>query len=98
VDSALLISETFDGATPFEGALQARRLFPNSSLVEGVGGTTHAASLSGDTCVDNHVAEYLGAGTLPPRKSADGSDAQCDPLPQPEPAPAAPAPAAAPVS
>jgi pimeloyl-ACP methyl ester carboxylesterase len=98
VDSALLISETFDGATPFEGALQARRLFPNSSLVEGVGGTTHAASLSGDTCVDNHVAEYLGAGTLPPRKSADGSDAQCDPLPQPEPAPAPPAPAAAPVS
>ncbi|GAA1312342.1 alpha/beta hydrolase [Pseudonocardia xinjiangensis] len=85
VKSLLLIDETLDGATPFEGSLQARRLFPNSALVEGVGGTTHAASLSGDQCVDGHVADYLGKGTLPKRVPGDGSDAQCDPLPQPTP-------------
>jgi pimeloyl-ACP methyl ester carboxylesterase len=83
--SLLLISETLDGATPYEGALQARSVFPHSALVEGVGGTTHAASLSGDQCVDNHVAAYLTAGTLPARKSGNRSDAQCDPLPQPTP-------------
>lgn len=82
----LLISETLDGATPYEGALQARREFPNSSLVEGVGGTTHAASLSGgNDCVNDHVADYLADGTLPERKSGDTSDAQCAPLPQPTP-------------
>lgn len=87
LESALLISETFDGATPFEGALQARRDIPNSVLLEGVGGYTHSASLSGIACTDDIVAAYLGSGTLPPRTGGDGSDVQCEPLPAPDPTP-----------
>ncbi|WP_226363453.1 alpha/beta fold hydrolase [Pseudonocardia abyssalis] len=92
VDSALLLSETFDGATPFDGALNARELFPNAVLVEGVGGYTHSASLSGVACTDTIVADYLATGALPERKpESDVSDVQCDPLPQPDPTVPAPA-------
>ncbi|MGH3859987.1 alpha/beta hydrolase [Actinokineospora sp.] len=86
----LLINETLDGATPFEGALEVRDRFPNSALIEGVGGTTHSASLFGNLCVDNQVADYLASGTLPDRRPGRGSDTQCDPFPQPTP-PAGPA-------
>lgn len=86
VQSALLLSETFDGATPYDGALNARALFPNAVLVEGVGGYTHSASLSGIACTDTIVADYLATGALPERKpGANRSDVQCDPLPQPDP-------------
>ena len=85
VESALILSETLDGATPYEGALQARRDFPNSVLIEGVGGTTHSASLSGVACTDDRIAEYLATGALPERVDGDRSDVQCEPLPQPDP-------------
>jgi pimeloyl-ACP methyl ester carboxylesterase len=89
VESALLINETFDGATPFNGALHARELFPNSALIEGVGGTTHSASLSGIACTDDKIAAYLATGELPERQAGEGSDVQCEPLPQPDPTAAA---------
>ncbi|MEV1295571.1 alpha/beta hydrolase [Pseudonocardia sp. NPDC049635] len=89
-EGPLLISETYDGATPYEGALQARRTFPGSSLVEGLGGHTHSASLSGVSCVDDAVAGYLATGALPPRTAGEGSDLQCPAVPQPD--PVAPAP------
>ena len=67
----LLISETRDAATPYSGALAVRRLFPTASLVAGVGGTTHASSLSGVPCVDNTV------GDLPAhRRRADAAAGQ----------------------
>ena len=81
----LLISETYDGATPYEGALQARRTFPGSSLVEGVGGHTHSSSLSGIACTDDTVADYLLTGALPERTAGDRSDRQYPPLPPPSP-------------
>ncbi|WP_110081521.1 alpha/beta hydrolase [Actinokineospora spheciospongiae] len=81
----LLISETLDAATPFEGSLETRARFPKSALIEGVGGTTHAGSLNGASCVDNQVAAYLATGELPARKPGRVSDATCDPLPQPDP-------------
>ncbi|HYU84686.1 MAG TPA: alpha/beta hydrolase, partial [Kribbellaceae bacterium] len=56
---------------------------------EGVGGTTHAGSLSGVSCTDDRFAAYLLTGALPTRLSGDRSDVQCDPVPQPDPAPAA---------
>lgn len=85
IGSALILSETLDGATPYEGALQARRDIPTSSLIEGVGGTTHSASLSGIACTDDRVAAYLATGELPARVEGDRSDVQCEPVPQPDP-------------
>ncbi len=81
----LLISETLDAATPFSGALEARRVFGRSALVEGVGGTTHAGSLSGVACTDDVIAAYLATGALPPRVMGDRSDKQCPPVPPPAP-------------
>ncbi|OLR94621.1 alpha/beta hydrolase [Actinokineospora bangkokensis] len=87
--AALLISETLDAATPFEGSLEVRSRFPRSSLIEGVGGTTHAGSLNGVACVDDKIAAYLATGELPARKPGRTSDATCDPVPQPDPSAAA---------
>ncbi|GIM89108.1 peptidase [Paractinoplanes toevensis] len=81
----LLLSETFDAATPFSGALEARRRFPRSVLIEGVGGSTHAASLNGVACTDDAVAAYLRDGSLPRRLNGSRSDKRCEPLPQPDP-------------
>lgn len=81
----LLINETFDAATPFNGALETRQLFPNSALIEGVGGSTHAGSLNGVACTDNAIAFYLSTGNLPQRVSGNRSDKQCPPVPQPDP-------------
>jgi pimeloyl-ACP methyl ester carboxylesterase len=85
VPPALLISETEDGATPFSGSLEVRRLFPSSSLIATVGGRSHASGLSGYACVDDPIADYLLTGSLPPRAAGDGPDKRCDPLPVAEP-------------
>ena len=81
----LLISETLDAATPYSGALEARRRFPRSVLLEGVDGTTHAGSLFGNACVDDTIADYLLTGALPGRVKADRSDKQCEPIAKPTP-------------
>ncbi len=81
----LLISETLDAATPYSGALEARRVFGKSALVAGVGGTTHAASLSGVACTDDTIAAYLATGALPTRVAGDRSDRQCPPVEPPTP-------------
>ncbi len=78
----LLINETDDGATPYPGALVARKKFPSSSLIAGVGGSTHAASLRGVPCVDNAIAAYLDDGTVPTRHG-DKADLQCPGYPRP---------------
>ncbi|MET0865844.1 MAG: alpha/beta hydrolase, partial [Nakamurella sp.] len=85
----LLINETKDGATPYSGALKVRQLFPQSVLIEGVGGTTHAGSLSGVACTDDTIAAYLATGALPARVSGNRSDVKCDPVPPPDPTAAA---------
>jgi pimeloyl-ACP methyl ester carboxylesterase len=85
VPPILLISETLDAATPFTGALEVRKRFPRSVLVEGVGGTTHSGSLFGGECVDNAVADYLAAGVLPKRRAGERSDKHCTPIAQPTP-------------
>lgn len=85
VSGALLISEELDAATPYEGSLEVRTLFPRSSLISAPGGTTHAGSLSGVACVDDKVAAYLATGALPERTAGPGSDVQCEPVPPPVP-------------
>jgi len=81
----LLINETLDGATPYSGALEVRKRYPKSVLVEGVGGTTHAGSLYGVACTDNTIASYLSTGKLPKRVAGNTSDKKCAPNPQPNP-------------
>ncbi|WP_433833730.1 alpha/beta hydrolase [Actinoplanes sp. CA-015351] len=81
----LMLSETLDAATPFSGALEARRRFPTSALIEGVGGTTHAGSLFGNRCIDDTIADYLATGALPKRLKADRSDKECVPVVLPTP-------------
>lgn len=81
----LLMSETYDAATPFSGALALRKLFPSASLIEGVAGTTHAASLSGVPCVDNTIATYLETGNVPARTAGNKSDLRCQRVPIPSP-------------
>ena len=63
----LMIGETYDAATPFAGSLVTRRLFPTASLIEGVGGSTHAGSLSGVACTDDTIA------TLPRERHGPGA-------------------------
>jgi hypothetical protein len=87
--SALLIDETLDAATPFEGSLEVRKRFPQSSLIAEPGGTTHAGTLFGNECVDGHIADYLATGALPTRLRGRRADAQCAPFPQPVPTGAA---------
>jgi pimeloyl-ACP methyl ester carboxylesterase len=89
VPPVLLISETLDAATPYSGSLEVRKRFPRSALIEGVGGTTHAGSLFGNSCVDKTIAAYLASGALPKRVKANRSDKKCKPLPRPVPTAAA---------
>ncbi len=81
----LLTSETLDAPTPFEGSLEVRSRFPNSALIEIVGGTTHSGTLNGNSCVDDQIADYLATGKLPARKGGRQADTKCDALPQPTP-------------
>jgi len=85
VPPILLINETNDAATPYGGSLEARKRFPRSVLVEGVGGTTHSGSLNGVACTDDTIAAYLDTGALPARVHGNRSDKQCAPVPAPDP-------------
>jgi pimeloyl-ACP methyl ester carboxylesterase len=85
VASVLLIDETLDAATPYEGSLEVRRRYPHASLIAEPGGTTHAGSLLGNACVDDQIRDYLVTGRLPARRHGNGPDAVCAPLPQPVP-------------
>ncbi|MCK2219508.1 alpha/beta hydrolase [Actinomadura sp. ATCC 31491] len=75
----LMLQSRDDAATPYQGALRMRRLFPTARMVVDQGGN-HGVSLAGNQCVDRHLAAYLRDGTLPRR------DAVCAALPQPRPA------------
>ncbi|RNL77330.1 alpha/beta fold hydrolase [Nocardioides marmorisolisilvae] len=79
----LLISETHDAATPYSGAVEVKRRFPTASLIAGLGGTTHAGSLSGVSCVDDAIAAYLADGTVPTRQSVHSYDLGCPKVPVP---------------
>jgi pimeloyl-ACP methyl ester carboxylesterase len=79
----LLINETYDGATPFFGALNVRGTFTGASLIEGYKGTTHAGSLNGVACTDNRIANYLATGAVPTRQRGRRSDLRCPPVRRP---------------
>jgi pimeloyl-ACP methyl ester carboxylesterase len=61
----LVVGNFFDPATPYEGAVTASRLLPNSRLLS-YAGWGHTAVLSGNFCVDAAVTTYLTTTKLPP--------------------------------
>jgi pimeloyl-ACP methyl ester carboxylesterase len=79
----LLVDETLDAATPYEGSLEVRSRFPQARLLAEPGGLSHAETLSGNSCVDGTIARYLDDGVLPARKAGRTADATCAPSPLP---------------
>ncbi|MFD8198846.1 alpha/beta hydrolase [Streptomyces sp. NPDC059701] len=83
VPPALLFQATGDAATPYEGGVTVHRLLRGSSLVVEEGGGNHGITLSGNACLDEHLAAYLTDGTVP---RGDGeADAVCATPPDPKP-------------
>jgi pimeloyl-ACP methyl ester carboxylesterase len=61
----LVVGNYFDPATPYDGAVAASKLLPNSRLLS-YAGWGHTAYLSaGNYCVDSNVTRYLVTGQLP---------------------------------
>ncbi|WP_425247080.1 alpha/beta hydrolase [Streptomyces sp. NEAU-NA10] len=83
VPSALLFQATGDAATPYEGGATMHEVLRGSRLVVEQGGGNHGITLSGNSCLDKHLARYLTDGTVP--RGTGGVDAVCKALPDPEP-------------
>ncbi|WP_149550857.1 alpha/beta hydrolase [Streptomyces marokkonensis] len=81
---ALLFQATHDAATPYQGGVTVHRLLSRSSLVVESGSGNHGITLSGNACLDRHLAAYLADGTVP-RGSHGEADAVCAALPDPKP-------------
>ncbi|MFF1375045.1 alpha/beta hydrolase [Streptomyces sp. NPDC058308] len=80
----LLFQATDDPATPYDGAIALHQKLRGSRLVVEQGGGNHGVTLSGNACLDRHLAAYLANGKAP---EGDGEvDAVCDALPDPKPA------------
>ena len=85
--SALLIDETLDAATPYEGSLEVRQLLP--ARVAARAARRHLARQLAVTATPARTTRsrrYLADGTLPARRAGNNTaDAFCAPLPQPVP-------------
>ncbi|EGG44302.1 alpha/beta hydrolase [Streptomyces griseoaurantiacus] len=91
---ALLFQATDDAATPYEGGVRTHHLLRGSALVVEEGGGNHGITLSGNACLDGHLATYLRTGKVP--HGPGEADARCAALPAPKPRPAGEAAKAAP--
>ncbi|MDC0766386.1 alpha/beta hydrolase [Streptomyces sp. HD] len=79
----LLFQATDDAATPYQGGVTVHQKLARSSLVVEQGGGNHGITLSGNACLDKHLAAYLTDGTVP--HGAGEADAVCEALPDPKP-------------
>ena len=63
----LMLQGTLDAATPYQGALVARRLLPSARMVAVVGSGNHGQSLTypPNTCANGYLDRYLANGSLP---------------------------------
>jgi hypothetical protein len=79
----LMIQGSLDAATPYAGALAARRLLPTARMVVVRGGGNHGQSLAvpPNTCVDGYLNRYLADGSLP--QGPGLVNAVCPPAPAP---------------
>jgi pimeloyl-ACP methyl ester carboxylesterase len=81
----LMLQGTLDAATPYAGALVARRDLPTARMVVVEGGGNHGQSLADppNACVNGYLNRYLATGALP---SGSGLvSATCAALPPPGP-------------
>ncbi len=79
----LILQGTLDAATPYRGALVARKLLPTARMVVVEGGGNHGQSLTSppNPCVLRYLSRYLGNGALP---SGSGLvSATCPAMPAP---------------
>ncbi len=81
----LLFQATGDAATPYRGGATVHRLLRGSSLVVEDGGGNHGVTLSGNACLDGHLAAYLTDGTVPRGDGGGEADAVCAAGPDPKP-------------
>lgn len=68
----LVVGNFFDPATRYQGAQKAASLLPNSRLIS-LNGWGHV-SIFLSQCLDQHVANYLVNGTLPPEGTVCNQD------------------------
>ncbi|MFI7500006.1 alpha/beta hydrolase [Streptomyces sp. NPDC049687] len=80
---ALLFQATNDAATPYEGGAMVHALLHGSSFVIEQGGGNHGITLSGNSCLDKHLASYLADGTVP--RGTGAVDAVCRAQADPKP-------------
>jgi pimeloyl-ACP methyl ester carboxylesterase len=81
----LMLQGTLDPATPYAGALEARRQLPSARMVVVAGGGNHGQSLANppNTCVNGYLNRYLATGALPARDSLVSATCPAGPLPAP---------------
>jgi pimeloyl-ACP methyl ester carboxylesterase len=79
----LMIQGTLDAATPYAGALVARRQLPTARMVVVLRGGNHGQSLDQppNTCVDGYLNRYLASGALPSRPGLVNALCPATPLP-----------------
>ena len=63
----LVVGNLHDPATPYQGAVDLAKDDGQRRGLLSWNGEGHTSYLSGSTCVDNYVNDYLIHGTLPPR-------------------------------
>jgi pimeloyl-ACP methyl ester carboxylesterase len=61
----LVVSNRYEPATPYAGAVSVSKILPGSRLLT-VNGWGHVAAVTGSECADRHAAAYLLTGVLPP--------------------------------
>ncbi|GAA3430505.1 alpha/beta hydrolase [Kutzneria kofuensis] len=85
VPPLLMVQDTHDPATPYEGAVLAHKGFANSRLLTVQNQGDHGIYAStGNSCVDNTVESFIVDGVVP------AHDLTCDGVPLPGPGQAAP--------
>jgi pimeloyl-ACP methyl ester carboxylesterase len=79
----LMLQGSLDAATPYQGALVARRLLPSARMVVVTGGGNHGQSLAfpANGCVNGYLSRYLATGALPAKPGL--VNATCPALPAP---------------
>jgi pimeloyl-ACP methyl ester carboxylesterase len=79
----LMLQGTLDAATPYQGALVARRLLPSARLVAVQGGGNHVQFFSPTPCLTGYLNHYLASGALPPGRGLVAAVCPAPPPPAP---------------